>query len=258
MCTALPAAELGRLLRGTVTARPSGWNDAGVPSLDLCALVVSRSGQPEQTVFVGVSALPARSSSLTRLSTTVGPDPAPAPEVAPDAIAGSLGAALTVEDRVVRVTGTRGLSRADAAAVAAVVTPVLAGALKPSRITDGSCQPAGSLAEQFLGESAQLRRDYRAGGGLTCVWGSADRTVAIVESIPGAGVRDPIPEAHRQPRPVLAPVGDEAYFLPDEGLLVFRKGRRVVRVSALAEPPVAVTMDGLLSIVEPIMPLFLR
>jgi hypothetical protein len=258
VCTALPAADLSRGLGGTVTVRPNGWNDGGVPSLDLCSLVVSRGGRPAQTVQVGVSALPAQPASLTRLATTVGPDPAPAPEVAADAIAGDLGAAFTVQDRVVRVTGTPGLTHAEAAVLAAAVIPVLPSALKSARMTDGSCQPAGSVAEQFLGESAQLRRDYRVRGGLTCIWGSTDRTVAIVESIMSSAVADPLPEANRRPRPALAPVGDEAYFLPDEALLVFRKGRRVVRVSALAEPPVAVTMDGLLSIVEPVMLLFIR
>jgi hypothetical protein len=263
ICTALSAADLAGLLGGgggrvTVTARPNSWNDAGLPSMDLCSLVVTRTGRPAQTVHVGVSALPTQGASLTRLSTTLGPDPVAAPEIGPDALAGPLGAAFTLEDRAVRVTAAPGLSRADAAAVAKAVVPVLPAALKSARITDGACQPAGSLAEQFLGASALLRRDYRVRGGLTCIWGTTDRTVAITESIISNAVTDPMPEAHRRPRPALAPIGDEGYFLPSEGQLVFRKGKRVVRVSALAEPPVEVTLDGLLSIVEPVMPLFIR
>ena len=77
---------------------------------------------------------------------------------------------------------------------------MLPAALKSARITDGACQPAGSLAEQFLGASALLRRDYRVRGGLTCIWGTTDRTVAITESITSNAVADPMPEAHRQPR----------------------------------------------------------
>jgi hypothetical protein len=110
------------------------------------------------------------------------------------------------------------------------------------------------VAEQFLGvPRAELRRDYRVRTGMTCIWGTDDRTVSIVESLDSA-----LPEARYVPTPLPAPIGDRGYYLPDAGELVFQSGRRVVRVSALAEPPVPVSMDRLLDIVEPIMPLFLR
>ena len=144
---------------------------------------------------------------------------------------------------------------ADALILGRALTAVAARVVKPARESDATCQPSGSTAEQFLGVSAQLRRDYRTErGALTCIWGSTDATVAIVESVRP----DRIPEADRQPAPRLAPVGEEGYYLPEEGELVFRKGHRVVRVTALSEPSRPASLDRLFDIVEPIMPLFLR
>jgi hypothetical protein len=257
-CTAVDRAALGRSLGGAVTARPNSWNDAGVPSLDLCVLVLTRTGAPARTVLVAVSALPAQPNMLERLYRTLGQQPAEAPEIGADARYDRLGVAYRVGDRAVRLTSEPGLARADAATVASAVSPVVLASVPPARMADAACQPAGAQAEQFLGASAQLRRDYRVRGGLTCIWGTAERTVSIVESLPGKEVADPLPEARHTPKPVPAPVGDQGYFLAETGELVFRTGRRVVRVAALAEPPVPVTMERLLDIVEPIMPLFLR
>jgi hypothetical protein len=60
------------------------------------------------------------------------------------------------------------------------------------------------------------------------------------------------------PPPRLAPLGQPGYYLPEEGELVFRQGRRVVRVTGLTNPPREVTLDALLTIVDPLLPLFLR
>lgn len=247
-CTAIDTSALGRALRTTVMAKPSVWNDAGVPSLDLCALVIANKG----TVQIGVSALPAQPGALERLYRTLGPAPAEAAEIGSDGRFGPAGAAFRVADRVVRIGG-QSLTRADAGAIASAVSPNITATVPPARITDSACQPSGALAEQFLGVSAQLRRDYRVRGALTCIWGTADRTVAIVESLSTA-----MPEARHVPKPALAPVGQQGFYLRDVGELVFRSGRRVVRVSALAEPPVVVPMERLLDIVDPIMPLFIR
>jgi hypothetical protein len=252
-CTAVDRTALARSLGVTVTARPYSWNDAGVPALDLCALVLTGRGVPSRTVLVGVSALPVQPVMLERLYPSLGSQPVGASEIGADARYDRLGTAYRVGDRAVRLTSQPELSRQDAAVIASAVSPVVPASVPSARMTDSACQPAGATAEQFLGVSAPLRRDYRVRSGLTCIWGTSDRTVSIVESLDSA-----LPEANHVPRPALAPVGDRGYFLPDAGELVFQSGRRVVRVSALAEPPAAVSMERLLDIVEPIMPLFLR
>jgi hypothetical protein len=252
VCGSIDLAGLGRGLGGRLVARPYGWNDGGVPSLDLCALVLTRPGAPARIVLVGVSALP--QTSVARLAAPLGAGPIAAPRIGPDALRGPYGVAFTTDGRAVRITDAHGLKEFEATMLADAVAAVVPGAARTSRITDGACEPSGASAEQFLGGWAVLRRDYRIHSGLTCIWGTVAGTVAIVESV---GVTQ-IPEARRDPRPARAPVGQEGYYLPEDGLLVFRSGRRVVRVSALADPPVAVTMDRLIDIVEPIMPLFLR
>jgi hypothetical protein len=251
ICTALDRAGLSRRIGATVAARPYAWNDGGVPALDLCALTFG-----DRVVQVGVTALAAQPNSLNRLSGTLGATADASGELGPGARIGPLGAVFTVGDRALRITTQEGLSHAETLAIAAAARPVVDLARRPARKSDGTCQPAGSVAEQFLGASAQLRRDYRIRGGLTCIWGTVDATVAIVETL-GPG-KAQLPEAAREPTPRRAPIGDEGYYLPEEGELVFRKGRRVVRVSALADPSRPVSLDRLLDIVTPIMPLFLR
>lgn len=249
-CTTIAGPALSRELGQAVTARPRSWNDAGLPSLDLCALLVA-----DQEVRIGVTALPAQKSALERLGKALGGTPEAYPDLSEDALIGPDGVVFTASDRAVRITADQGLDRGDALAIGRAVLAIADEVAKPARESDATCQPSGSTAEQFLGVNAQLRRDYRTeGGALTCIWGSTDATVAIVESIR----TDTIPEARRYPRPRLAPVGDEGYYLPEEGELVFRKGRRVVRVTALSAPPRPATLDRLFDIVEPIMPLFLR
>jgi hypothetical protein len=89
---------------------------------------------------------------------------------------------------------------------------------------------------------------------LTCIWGTFDATVSIVEAFDQAT----IPESQRVPPPRFAPIGQPGYYVPEAGELVFRQGRRVVRVSALTNPPREVTLDALTTIVDPMLPLFLR
>ena len=91
-------------------------------------------------------------------------------------------------------------------------------------------------------------------GALTCIWGTYDATVSVVEAFD----QPTIPEAQRVPPPRLAPIGQPGYYLPDEGELVFRQGRRVVRVTGLTNPSREVSLDTLLGIVNPLLPLFLR
>lgn len=253
-CTAVDRAALGHSLGVTVTARPFSWNDAGVPSMDMCALLLTGHGVPTRTVKVGVSALPIETPLLERLYRTLGPQPVEASEIGADAQHARLGTAYRVGDYAVRLTSEPELSRRDAALIASAVSPEVQASLQSPRLTDAACQPAGAVAEQFLGvPMAELRRDYRVHTGVTCIWGTEDRTVSIVESLDSA-----LPEARYVPTPLPAPIGDRGYYLADVGELVFQSGRRVVRVSALAEPPIAVSMDRLIDIVEPIMPLFMR
>lgn len=256
LCTLLDVRSVGRALGATLTSRRYSWNDGGVPSLDLCALTLAGPGSGVRTVVVGLSALPAQPASLGRLAGTLGSAPESAPQIGPHAVVGRFGAAFVAADRVVRVRAEPELSRPDAVELAHALTPLVPRAARPARITDGACQPSGSTAKQFLGAEPQLRRDYRIrNGGRTCLWGTTDRTVAIVESI--SGRRDPIPEATADPPPTLAPIGDEAYYLARDGQLVFRNGLHIVRVSALADPAIPVSFDQLVAIVDPIMPLFL-
>jgi hypothetical protein len=253
-CTAVNRAALGHSLGVTVTARPFSWNDAGVPSMDMCALLLTGRGVSARTVLVGVSALPVEMPLLERLYRTLGPQPVEASEIGADARYARLGTAYRVGDYAVRLTSEPELSRQDAAVIASAVSPEVETSVPSPRLTDAACQPAGAVAEQFLGvQTAELRRDYRVHTGVTCIWGTENRTVSIVESLDSA-----LPEARYVPTPLPAPIGDRGYYLPDVGELVFQSGRRVVRVSALAEPPIAVSMERLLDIVEPIMPLFMR
>ena len=48
-------------------------------------------------------------------------------------------------------------------------------------------------------------------GALTCIWGTYDATVSIVEAFD----QPTIPEAQRVPPPRLAPIGQPGYYLPD-------------------------------------------
>ena len=100
----------------------------------------------------------------------------------------------------------------------------------------------------------QLRRDYRVKGALTCIWGSLAATVSIVEAFD----QPSIPEAETVPPPGLAPIGQPGYYLPEAGELVFRQGRRVVRVTGLTNPPQVVSLATLTGIVAPLLPLFMR
>jgi hypothetical protein len=256
-CT-IVAGSLSAQLGGKVVARPRSWNDGGLPALDLCTLLVS--GRP---TVVGVSALPSQPDSLDRLALGLASPPAgsasaPAfdrlPELSPDARVGPLGVVFGADDRAIRVTAAGGLDRAAALTIGRAVQAVVPKVVRPARQSDPACQPAGPTAERFLGARAQLRRDYRVDGALNCIWGMYDATVSIVESFR----QDAILEARRTPPPRLAPIGQPGYYLPEEGELVFRQGRRVVRVTALTNPSRPSSLDSLIDIVEPIMPLFIR
>ncbi|TDD21863.1 hypothetical protein E1218_20220 [Kribbella turkmenica] len=243
-------------LRVTVTANPNSWNDGGLPALDLCTLLVE--GRP---VTVGVSALPRQPDSLDRLLAGTGSSE-PVSELGPDARIAESRIVFAVADRTVRITpaggidrGTAsGIDRAGAVAIALAARDAVPMALRDARQSDSACQVSNSAAERFVGVHVQLRRDYRVDGALTCIWGTYDATVAIVEAFD----QPTIPEADRVPPPRLAPIGRPGYYLPDEGELVFRQGRRVVRVTGLTNPPREVSLDTLLGIVDPLLPLFLR
>jgi hypothetical protein len=246
------AGPLTSQLGVKLTARPNSWNDGGLPAFDLCALYL-----PDRLAVIGITALPSQPDALNRLAAGVaaaGTSSYPLPELAVDAQVGNLGAIFTVGDRAVRITSASGLDRAVAVSIGRAVAAVVPTLLRAAHQSDATCQPAESTAERFVGSLVQLRRDYRVNGALTCIWGTFDATVSIVESVRP----DTIPEARRTPPPRPAPVGQPGYYLPEEGELVFRQGRRVVRVTALTDPAQPVTLATLLDIVEPLMPLFLR
>jgi hypothetical protein len=258
-CTAVAGSLTGGLGR-RVTARPGSWNDGGLPALDLCMLLLG-----DRPVVVGVSALPSRPDSLDRLTRGVSSPGVPAggtaqepvaplPELSDDARLGPRRVTFSAGDRVVRITAADRLDRATALTLGRAVRAVVPRTLRAARQSDGACQPAGATVETFLGGRAALRRDYRVDGALTCIWGTAGATVSIVESFRP----DTIPEARRTPAPRLAPIGQPGYYLPEEGELVFRQGRRVVRVTALTDPSQQATLDDLVDLVEPVMPLFIR
>ena len=255
VCTAI-TATLTKQLGLKVTAKPNSWNDGGLPALDLCTLIID-----DRTVTVGVSALPKQADSLARLIAGAGSVEG-LPELGPDALIGPSRVVFSVHDRAVRITPTGGIDRGSAdgidraktVAISLAVRTAVPAALRNARQSDAACQLSTSRAEQFVGASVQLRRDYRVNGALTCIWGTFDATVSIVESFRP----DTIPEARRTPPPQLAPVGQPGYYLPDEGELVFRQGRSVVRVSAVTTPSREIPLDSLLDIVGPLMPLFIR
>jgi hypothetical protein len=255
VCTAITNA-LTASLRVAVTAKPNAWNDGGLPAMDLCTLLVG--GRP---VTIGVSALPRQSDSLDRLLTGAG-SREPLIELGPEARIAESRIVFPVDDRAVRITAAggidrstgAGIDRAKAVAIALAARDGVPKTLRKARQSDAACQVSNSAAERFVGAHVQLRRDYRVNGALTCIWGTYDATVSIVEAF---GQSD-IPEAQRVPPPRLAPIGRPGYYLPDEGVLVFRQGRRVVRVSGLTNPAREVSLDTLLDIVDPLLPLFLR
>ncbi|TWD84306.1 hypothetical protein FB561_5481 [Kribbella amoyensis] len=237
------------------TAKKFPWNDGGLPALDLCTLMVG-----SWPVQIGVSALPAQPDSLARLADAAGfDDPAvdlgaTADTLGPEARSGDHGVVFRVNERVVRITTQGALAPADLLALAEAVRAIVPEVLRNARRSDAACQVSNSKAEQFIGALVQLRRDYRVNGALTCIWGTYDATVSIVESFHP----DSIPEARQTPPPRSAPIGLPGYYLPERGELVFRQGRRVVRVSGITDPARAVPMDTLIDLVEPLMPLFIR
>ncbi len=255
VCTTITAV-LTASLHVTVTAKPNAWNNGGLPALDLCTLLVA--GRP---VTIGVSALARQTDSLDRLLAGV-ISPEPLTEVGPDARISESRIVFPVDDRVVRISPAGGIvhnpadgiDRAQAVAIALATRDAVPKTLRAARQSDSACQLSNSAAERFVGAHVQLRRDYRVNGALTCIWGTYDATVSIVEAFDQPG----IPEAQRVPPPRLAPIGRPGYYLPDEGELVFRQGRRVVRVTGLTNPPREVSLDTLLDIVNPMLPLFLR
>jgi hypothetical protein len=255
VCTAV-TARLSEQLGFPVTARANSWNDAGLPALDLCTLLLE--GRP---VVVGVTALPAQPDALSRLSAGAGSVEA-LPELGPDARLSDSRLVFAVGDRAIKITPAGGINRSypggidrvKAVAIGRAVRDVVPGVLRPGRQSDSACQLSNSVAERFVGALVQLRRDYRVNGALTCIWGTYDATVSIVESFHA----DSIPEATATPPPRLAPIGRPGYYLPDQGELVFRQGRRVVRVTGLTNPPREVPLETLLDIVEPLLPLFIK
>ncbi|GAB3824576.1 hypothetical protein [Kribbella italica] len=236
-------------------AKPFGWNDGGLPAFDLCTLVVG--GQP---AVIGVSSLAAPPGTLERVANTLGMyEPAEklggaARDLGPGARTSGTGIVFEAAQRIVRVTTTSGLLDGELLRVAVSVRNAVPRVIRPARQSDSACQVSNAMAERFIGVLVQLRRDYRMNGALTCIWGTTEATVAIVESLHA----DSIPEARQTPPPRPAPIGRPGYYLPDQGELVFRKGRRVVRVSALTDPPREIPLESLLDIVEPLLPLFLR
>ncbi|MGW7681792.1 hypothetical protein ACWGID_13690 [Kribbella sp. NPDC054772] len=255
VCTAI-TRTLTAQLKIPVTAKPSAWNDGGLPAMDLCTLMLEN-----RAVTIGVSALPSQSDSLSRLMNGAGAIKS-LPELGQGALIAESRLVFLAGDRVVRVTpsggidrGTaEGIDRAKAVAVAVAARDAVPKNLRPARQSDETCQLSNSVAERFVQLQVQLRRDYRINGALTCIWGTYDATVSIVESFG----QPSIPEAQRVPPPRLAPIGQPGYYIPEAGELVFRQGRRVVRVTALTNPPREVTLDALTNIVGPLLPLFLR
>jgi hypothetical protein len=255
VCTAI-VRTLTAQLKIPVTAKPNAWNDGGLPSMDLCTLTLDG-----RAVTIGVSALPRQRDSLSRLMDGAG-SIQPLPELGPDALIAESRLVFAAGDRAVRITprggidrGTAtGIDRAQAVAVALAAQDAVPKNLRPARQSDETCQLSNSAAERFVELHVQLRRDYRVKGALTCIWGTFDATVSIVESFDQLS----IPEAQRVPPPRFAPIGQPGYYIPEAGELVFRQGRRVVRVTALTNPPREVTLQALTDIVGPMLPLFLR
>lgn len=255
VCTAITRALTTRL-KLAVTAKPNAWNDGGLPSMDLCTLIVGG-----RVVTIGVSALPTQPDSLVRLMNGAG-DVNSLPELGPEALIGESRLVFHAADRAVRVTpaggidiGTPdGINRATAVAIAQAARAAVPKHLRPARQADATCQLSNSAAERFIRMQVQLRRDYRVKGALTCIWGTYDATVSIVEAFD----QPTIPEAEQVPPPQFAPLGQPVYYLPQSGELVFRQGRRVVRVTALTNPPREVTLDALTNLVDPLLPLFIR
>jgi hypothetical protein len=255
VCTAV-TATLSTQLGVKVTAKPNAWNDGGLPALDLCTLLLEG-----RAVAVGVTALPAQADSLSRLAAGAGTLEL-LPELGPDARIGPSRVVFEVGDRAVRITSAGGINRgypggidrAKAVAISRAVRAAVPASLRPARQADAACQLSNSGAERFVGSQVQLRRDYRVNGALTCIWGTFDATVSIVESFHA----DAIPEAKQTPPPRPAPIGRPGYYLPDQGELVFRQGRSVVRVSGLTEPPRQIPLNTLLDLVGPLLPLFIK
>jgi hypothetical protein len=255
VCTAI-TRTLTAKLRIAVTAKPNAWNDGGLPAMDLCTLLLEG-----RAVTIGVSALPSQPDTLSRLMDGAG-TVEKLPELGPDALISESRLVFEVGDRAVRVAPAGGIERTTAAgidrtksvAIAVAARDAVPKNLRPARQSDEICQLSNSVAERFIRLQVQLRRDYRVRGALTCIWGTFDATVSIVEAFDQAT----IPESQRVPPPRFAPLGQPGYYIPEEGELVFRQGRRVVRVSALSIPPREVTLDTLTNIVDPMLPLFLR
>jgi hypothetical protein len=255
VCTSI-TRTLTAKLRVPVTAKPNAWNDGGLPAMDLCTLLLE-----DRVVTVGVSALPIQPDTLSRLMDGAG-GLEPLPELGPDALIADSRLVFEVGDRAARVTPAGGIDRstadgidrAKAVAIALAVQDAVPKNLRPARQSDATCQLSNSAAERFVQLHVQLRRDYRVKGALTCIWGTYDATVSIVEAFD----QSTIPESQRVPPPRFAPIGQPGYYLPDEGELVFRQGRRVVRVTALTNPPREVSLESLTNIVDPMLPLFLR
>jgi len=255
VCSAV-TATLSKQLGVPVTAKPASWNDAGLPALDLCTLVLEG-----RSVTVGVSALPRQLDALDRLAAGAGTMEL-LPELGPEARIGPSRVVFPVDDRAVKVTSANGIDRgypdeidrAKAIAISKAVRAVVPKMLRNARQSDAACQLATPQAERFVGAQVLLRRDYRVNGALTCIWGTFDATVAIVESFHP----DSIPEANQTPPPRSAPIGRPGYYLPDKGELVFRQGRRVVRVTGLTTPPREIPLKSLLDLVGPLLPLFIR
>ncbi|NEA32712.1 hypothetical protein G3I17_13700 [Streptomyces sp. SID13031] len=255
VCVAV-AWPLTKQLGVSVVAKPFSWNDGGLPALDLCTLVLDG-----RSVTVGVTALPKQPDSLERLAAGSGTLEL-LPELGPDARISPSRVVFPVDDRAVRLLSAggidrypTGIDRAKAVAISQAVRIVVPSLIRSARQTDSACQLSAASAQRFIGTMVLLRRDYRVNGALTCIWGSFDATFSIVESFNP----DTIPEAKRTPPPPrLSSIGRPGYYLPDQGELVFRQGKRVVRVSGLTNPSREIPLETLLDLVAPLLPLFIR
>ena len=131
------------------------------------------------------------------------------PELGPRALIADSQLAFITGDRAVRITpaggidsgALDGIDREKAVTIAVAARDAVPKNLRPARQADAACQLSNSAAERFVGLQVQLRRDYRVKGALTCIWGTFDATVSIVEAFD----QPSIPEARAECRRLGSP-----------------------------------------------------